>query len=90
MATDLQEMAKQEAQALEGIVWVDPERMDGAPCFYGTRVPIRILFDYIEGGEPLEEFLGGFPSVTPSKLLLCSKLRNHLLKGSREFQSLCW
>ncbi len=35
---------------LEHLVWVDPERMSGAPCFYGTRVPVKNLFDYLEGG----------------------------------------
>ena len=43
---------------------VDPEIMSGTPCFAGTRVPIQNLFDYIEGGESLDEFLEGFPSVT--------------------------
>ncbi len=52
------------APSLKDVIWTDPERMGGEPCFYGTRVPIKILFDYIEGGEPLEEFLTGFPPVT--------------------------
>jgi len=37
--------------------------MSGAPVFAGTRVPIQNLFDYIEGGEDLSEFLDDFPSV---------------------------
>lgn len=49
---------------LSSIIWTDPERMGGQPCFYGTRVPVKILFDYIEGGESIEDFLTGFPSVT--------------------------
>jgi uncharacterized protein (DUF433 family) len=40
-----------------GQVSIDPEIMNGAPVFAGTRVPIKNLFDYIEGGEPLSEFL---------------------------------
>jgi uncharacterized protein (DUF433 family) len=55
--------------ALNGVVWINAERMDGQPCFYGTRVPIKILFDYIEGGEPLDEFLEGFPDVTREQAL---------------------
>ena len=43
---------------------IDPETMGGTPVFTGTRVPIQTLFDYIEGGEKLEEFLDDFPSVT--------------------------
>jgi uncharacterized protein (DUF433 family) len=44
-------------------VWVDPGRMGGKPCFRGTRVPVSSLFDYLEGGHPLEEFLEDFPTV---------------------------
>ncbi len=47
-----------------GIIWINPERLSGAPCFYGTRVPIRNLFDYIEGGSTLNEFVEGFPGVS--------------------------
>lgn len=50
--------------ALEEVVWTDPERMSGAPCFYGTRVPIKHLFDYLEGGQSLETFLEDFEGVT--------------------------
>lgn len=38
--------------------------LGGTPVFRGTRVPIQTLFDYLEGGETLEEFLKGFPTVT--------------------------
>jgi uncharacterized protein (DUF433 family) len=55
--------------SLDGVVWIISERMDGQPRFYGTRVPIKILFDYIEGGEPLNEFLEGFPDVTREQAL---------------------
>ena len=43
---------------------IDPEKVSGTPVFAGTRVPIKNLFDYIEGGETLEDFLEGFPPVT--------------------------
>lgn len=49
--------------ALAGITHRDPEILSGAAVFVGTRVPVRSLFDYIEGGETLEEFLHQFPSV---------------------------
>ncbi|SKB71775.1 DUF433 domain-containing protein [Dyadobacter psychrophilus] len=52
-----------------GQVSIDPEIMSGAPVFAGTRVPIKTLFDYIEGGEPLSEFLDDFPSVTKEAAL---------------------
>jgi len=47
-----------------GQVSVDPEIMNGTPCFVGTRVPVQNLFDYIEGGDDLNEFLDDFPSVS--------------------------
>jgi uncharacterized protein (DUF433 family) len=48
---------------LEQIVHRDPEILGGTPVFRGTRLPIRSLFDYLEGGETLDEFLRQFPSV---------------------------
>lgn len=37
--------------------------MHGAPVFRGTRVPVQTLFEYLEGGDSLEDFLTGFPTV---------------------------
>jgi uncharacterized protein (DUF433 family) len=52
-----------------GQVNVDLEIMSGTPVFVGTRVPIKNLFDYIEGGDDLSEFLDDFPSVTKEAAL---------------------
>ena len=46
------------------IVTRDPEIMSGALCFAGTRVPVKNLFDYLEGSSSLGEFLEDFPSVS--------------------------
>jgi uncharacterized protein (DUF433 family) len=46
-----------------GAINIDPETMGGTPVFSGTRVPIQSMFDYIETGETLEEFLENFPTV---------------------------
>ena len=46
------------------LITVSPARLSGAPVFKGTRVPIQALFDYLEGGQPLDEFLIDFPNVT--------------------------
>ena len=46
------------------VIICDPEVLSGTPVFVGTRVPVRNLFDYLAGGEPLQEFLEDFPSVT--------------------------
>ncbi|MCA3106740.1 MAG: DUF433 domain-containing protein [Rhodobacter sp.] len=48
-------------------VSVDPEVMSGAPCFAGTRVPVKNLFDYLEGSSSLEDFLEDFPSVSRAR-----------------------
>jgi uncharacterized protein (DUF433 family) len=45
------------------VIAVDPEIMSGAPCFSGTRVPVQTLFDYLDGGHPLADFLDDFPTV---------------------------
>lgn len=42
----------------------DPEIMGGTPVFRGTRVPLQTLYDYLEGGEPLDVFLEHFPTVS--------------------------
>lgn len=46
------------------LITVDPEIHSGTPVFFGTRVPIKILFDHLEAGDPLEVFLDDFPSVS--------------------------
>ena len=47
---------------VEEVINIDPEIMSGTPVFYGTRVPIQSLFDWLET-ESLDEFLENFPSV---------------------------
>jgi len=49
---------------LREIIHSDPDILGGTPVFVGTRVPVRILLDYLEGGERLEEFLDNYPSVS--------------------------
>ncbi|MGA2711882.1 MAG: DUF433 domain-containing protein [Bryobacteraceae bacterium] len=48
----------------ECVIVIDPDVMNGMPCFRGTRVPFKNLIDYLEGGHPLDEFLRQFPTVT--------------------------
>lgn len=45
------------------VVKIDPEILGGTPCFAGTRVSIKTLFDYLENGDNLDIFLDEFPSV---------------------------
>jgi len=37
-----------------GLVWINPDRLGGTACFYGSRVPIQNLFDYLESGQTLD------------------------------------
>jgi len=52
-----------------GEISIDPDVMSGAPVFVGTRVQVQTLFDYIEGGEDLDEFLDDFPTVSKKSAL---------------------
>ena len=51
----------------------DPENMSGALCFIGTRVPVKYLFDYLEGSSSLEDFLEDFPSVSRNRAVAVLK-----------------
>ena len=51
------------------VIHSDPEISGGVPVFRGTRVPVQSLFDYLEGGETLDEFLAQFPSVSKQQAL---------------------
>ena len=58
----------QPGHRLFGLIWINRARVSGEPCFYGTRVPVRNLFDSLAAGESVEEFLDGFPGVTPEQV----------------------
>ena len=65
------------------VIEINLEKLIGVPVFAGTRVPIRNLFDYLEGGETVDDFLQGFPPVTREKVHEVLKLaRSSLLKES--------
>jgi uncharacterized protein (DUF433 family) len=53
--------------------------LGGTPVFRGTRVPIQALFDYLEGGETIEDFLQGFPTVTREAALAALEEAKDLL-----------
>jgi uncharacterized protein (DUF433 family) len=58
---------------------VDPERLGGTPVFRGTRVPVKALIDYLEGGHPLAEFLDDFPGVTEAQAIAVLEHARELL-----------
>ena len=61
------------------LVHSDPQILGGTPVFTGTRVPVKALFDYIEGGDPLEEFLDNFPTVSREHAVGVLEQSHHLL-----------
>jgi uncharacterized protein (DUF433 family) len=67
---------------VRNLVEIDPEKLGGTPVFYGTRVPIQNLFDCLEGGETLDQFLDQFPSVTREQALaVLEESKERLLVG---------
>jgi uncharacterized protein (DUF433 family) len=70
--------------ARTGVIHTDPNILSGTPVFVGTRVPAQSLFDYLEGGETLDEFLHQFPSVTREQAIAALDLaRDSVLAGAR-------
>jgi len=63
------------------VVEVDPEKMGGTPCFTGTRVPIKNLFDYLETGDSLETFLDHFPTVSRQQAQAVLEMSRELVHG---------
>jgi uncharacterized protein (DUF433 family) len=61
------------------VVHSDPEILGGTPVFVGTRVPVKNLFDYLEAGDSLDEFLESFPSVSREQAVAALKLAREAL-----------
>ncbi len=62
-----------------GVIVKNPDILGGSPVFRGTRVPIQALFDYLEDGETLEDFLQGFPTVSREAAVAALEEAKHLL-----------
>jgi uncharacterized protein (DUF433 family) len=62
---------------------VDSEIMSGTPCFAGTRVPVVTLFDYLEHGHALDDFLRGFPSVSREQAVAVLEMAKRHLADAR-------
>lgn len=69
---------------IKDVVEIEPEKMSGVPCFTGTRVPIGHLFEFLESGETLDEFLDQFPSVTRDQALAALQLSKESLLSQYE------
>lgn len=63
----------------ESVIHSDPDILGGTPVFVGTRVPVRALFDYLSNGDPIDEFLDGFPTVTRDQIAAALRTAGELL-----------
>jgi len=61
------------------VIVKDRDILGGTPVLRGTRVPIQTLFDYLQGGETLADFLQGFPTVTLESAVAALEEAKHLL-----------
>ena len=65
------------------VVSADPDVMGGTPVFKGTRVPVGTLIDYLEGGESIDDFLKGFPTVTKEQVIaLLEEIKEKVLASA--------
>jgi len=55
--------------AKQSLITSAPDILGGTPVFRGTRVPVQTLIEYLEGGQTIDEFLDGFPTVTREQVI---------------------
>jgi uncharacterized protein (DUF433 family) len=68
---------------MEGkVINIDPEIMGGTPVFFGTRVPIKNLFDYLETGDSIETFLEDFEGVSRNQVVKVLEMSQKLIETS--------
>jgi uncharacterized protein (DUF433 family) len=65
------------------VISCGPDVMGGTPVFAGTRVPVQTLLDYLEGGESIDDFLAGFPSVSREQVVnFLEQAKNRLVAAA--------
>lgn len=69
---------------IESIVNKDPEILGGTPVFMGTRVPVKAIFDYLENGDSLDDFLDDFPSVSREQAVGLLEIARNSVTGTDE------
>ena len=67
---------------LTSVVHRDPEILSGTPVFVDTRVPVRILFEFLSAGDTLDEFLDAYPSVKRHQAVELLQLAEDFVEGS--------
>lgn len=70
------------------LITIDPDILGGTPVFTGTRVPVESLFDHLEAGVPLDEFLDDFPTVSRAQAVALLDAASKLLT-SKNVEQLC-
>ena len=69
---------------MKTVVHSDPEILGGTAVFIGTRVPVRNLFDYLEAGDRIDDFIDDFPAVTRDQAIAAlESAREALVDGAR-------
>ncbi|MEP7037043.1 MAG: DUF433 domain-containing protein [Acidobacteriota bacterium] len=66
------------------VINIDKEILGGTPVFNGTRVPIKNLFDYLETGETIDEFIEDFPSVKREQIIKLLEFSEQMMIKSTE------
>jgi len=61
---------------------IDPEILGGTPVFFGTRVPIKNLFDYLQSGETIDYFLDDFEGVQREQVMKVLEMSQKLIETS--------
>lgn len=64
---------------VQELITIDNDILGGNPVFKGTRVPVESLFDHLEAGVSLDEFLGDFPTVSKEQAIALLDMANKLL-----------
>jgi len=67
---------------MERVIHIDTDILGGTPVFFGTRVPVRNLFDYLETGETVNDFLQDFDSVKPYQAMRVLEMSKKLIEST--------
>lgn len=70
------------AESTSQLLWSDPERLGGRVCFRGTRVPVDALFENLEDGVSVDEFLDAFEGVTREQVVGVLEAARHALAAA--------
>jgi uncharacterized protein (DUF433 family) len=71
---------------IQSIINIDSDILSGQPVFKGTRVPVESLFDYLESGIPLNEFLDEFPTVSKEQAIALLDIANKIMTSKNVAQ----